>query len=52
MAKFANKFGFGDRFFRNIEMEDDETPMVEEVSRANSTRVCGPLAIPVKARSG
>ena len=30
MAKFANKFGFADRFFRNIEMDDDETPNVEE----------------------
>ena len=26
MAKFAKKFGWADRFFRNIEMEDAETP--------------------------
>jgi len=28
MAKFVNKFGWGDRFFRKIEMEDAETPVV------------------------
>ncbi len=33
MAKFANKFGWADRFFRNIEMEDEETPVVESVTR-------------------
>ncbi|UWR52181.1 formate dehydrogenase subunit alpha [Phaeobacter inhibens] len=33
IAKFANKFGWGDRFFRNIEMEDAETPNVESVTR-------------------
>jgi formate dehydrogenase major subunit len=33
MAKFANKFGWGDRFFRNIEMEDAETPNVESITR-------------------
>jgi formate dehydrogenase major subunit len=33
MAKFANKFGWADRFFRNIEMEDAETPNVESVTR-------------------
>ena len=33
MAKFANKFGWADRFFRNIEMEDDETPNVESITR-------------------
>ncbi len=33
MAKFANKFGWADRFFRNIEMEDAETPVVESVTR-------------------
>ena len=33
MAKFVNKFGWGDRFFRNIEMEDAETPNVESVTR-------------------
>ncbi|SMX44319.1 formate dehydrogenase subunit alpha [Actibacterium lipolyticum] len=32
MAKFANKFGWADRFFRNIEMEDDETPNIESVT--------------------
>ena len=30
IAKFANKFGFADRLFRNIEMDDAETPNVEE----------------------
>ena len=33
MAKFANKFGWADRFFRNIEMEDAETPNIESVTR-------------------
>ncbi|AUQ59528.1 putative formate dehydrogenase H [Phaeobacter inhibens] len=33
IAKFANKFGWGDRFFRNIEMEDAETPNVESITR-------------------
>ena len=33
MAKFANKFGWADRFFRNIEMEDAETPNVESITR-------------------
>ncbi|MCG3266557.1 formate dehydrogenase subunit alpha [Yoonia sp. I 8.24] len=33
MAKFVNKFGWADRFFRNIEMEDAETPNVESVTR-------------------
>ncbi len=33
MAKFANKFGWGDRLFRNIEMEDAETPNVESITR-------------------
>ena len=33
IAKFANKFGWGDRFFRNIEMEDAETPNVEDITR-------------------
>ncbi|MEV8467159.1 formate dehydrogenase subunit alpha [Fluviibacterium sp. DFM31] len=33
MAKFANKFGWADRFFRNIEMEDPETPNIESVTR-------------------
>ncbi|PRY23078.1 formate dehydrogenase alpha subunit [Aliiruegeria haliotis] len=33
MAKFANKFGWADRFFRNIEMEDEETPSIESVTR-------------------
>ena len=30
---FANKFGFADRLFRNIEMEDANTPVVESVTR-------------------
>ena len=33
IAKFANHFGFGDRMFRNIEMEDPETPSIESVTR-------------------
>ncbi len=33
IAKFANKFGWADRFFRNIEMEDAETPNVESITR-------------------
>ena len=33
MAKFANKFGWADRLFRNIEMEDAETPVVESITR-------------------
>ena len=33
IAKFANKFGWADRFFRNIEMEDAETPNIESVTR-------------------
>ena len=33
MAKFLNKFGWADRFFRNIEMEDPETPNIESVTR-------------------
>ncbi|KAA8608880.1 formate dehydrogenase [Salipiger aestuarii] len=33
MTKFAKKFGFADRMLRNIEMEDDETPSVESITR-------------------
>ncbi len=33
MGKFANKFGWADRFFRNIEMEDADTPNIESVTR-------------------
>ncbi len=33
MGKFANKFGWADRFFRNIEMEDADTPNVESITR-------------------
>ncbi|SLN28152.1 Formate dehydrogenase H [Roseovarius gaetbuli] len=33
MAKFANKFGWADRLFRNIEMDDAETPNVESITR-------------------
>ena len=46
----SNKFGWADRFFRNIEMEDAETPNVE-ASHASSTAACGPLATQVKALS-
>lgn len=33
MAKFAKKFGFADRLFRNIEMEAEDTPLVEDLTR-------------------
>lgn len=33
MGLFANKFGWADRFFRNIEMEDENTPNIESVTR-------------------
>ncbi|MEM9796560.1 MAG: formate dehydrogenase subunit alpha [Pseudomonadota bacterium] len=33
IGMFANKFGFADRFFRNIEMEDANTPNIESVTR-------------------
>jgi formate dehydrogenase major subunit len=33
IAKLANKFGFADRLFRNIEMDDPETPNVESITR-------------------
>ena len=33
MGKFANKFGWADRIFRNIEMEDADTPNVESITR-------------------
>ena len=33
VAKLARHFGFGDRMFRNIEMEDAETPLIESVTR-------------------
>ncbi len=32
MGKFANKFGWADRLFRNIEMEDADTPNVESIT--------------------
>jgi len=32
MGKFANKFGWADRFFRNIKMEDKDTPNIESVT--------------------
>ncbi len=32
MAKFANKFGFADRIFRNIAMNDEE-PLIEDLTR-------------------
>ncbi|MBL4647020.1 MAG: formate dehydrogenase subunit alpha, partial [Rhizobiales bacterium] len=32
MAKFAKKFGWADRFFRNIELNGDE-PVIEDVTR-------------------
>jgi len=33
MTKFAKKFGFADRMLRNIEMEDDEIPSIESITR-------------------
>ena len=33
MGKFANKFGWADRLFRNIEMEDADTPNIESITR-------------------
>ena len=33
MGLFAKKFGWADRFFRNIEMEDENTPNIESVTR-------------------
>jgi len=33
MAKFARKFGWADRFFRNIEMDGDDEPNIESVTR-------------------
>ncbi len=33
IAMFANKFGFGDRFFRNISMEGENAPNVEDITR-------------------
>ena len=33
IGMFANKFGFADRMFRNIEMEDANTPVIESVTR-------------------
>jgi len=33
MAKFAKKFGWADRFFRNIKMDADDTPNVEDTTR-------------------
>ncbi len=33
MAKFAKKFGWADRFFRNIAMDADDTPNVEDITR-------------------
>ncbi|SDY40622.1 formate dehydrogenase major subunit [Jannaschia faecimaris] len=33
MAKFAKKFGFADRIFRNIEMEAEDTPLIEDLTR-------------------
>jgi len=33
MAMFANKFGWADRFFRNISMEGENAPNVEDITR-------------------
>ena len=33
MAMFANKFGFADRFFRNIAMDGENQPNVEDITR-------------------
>ncbi|SFB72009.1 formate dehydrogenase subunit alpha [Tropicimonas isoalkanivorans] len=33
MAKFARKFGFEDRLFRHIEMDGDDEPNIEDITR-------------------
>ena len=33
MAKLAKKFGFDQEFFRNIEVSDDEEPLIEDITR-------------------
>ena len=33
MAKFARKFGWADKFFRNIEMDGEDEPNIESVTR-------------------
>ena len=33
MAKFAKKFGWADRFFRNISMEAQDEPNIEDITR-------------------
>ncbi len=33
MAKFARKFGFADRLFRNISMDGEDQPNVEDITR-------------------
>ncbi len=33
MAKFARKFGWADRFFRNIAMDSEDEPNVEDITR-------------------
>ena len=33
MAKFAKKFGWADRFFRNIAVDDNDEPNIEDVTR-------------------
>ncbi len=33
MAKFAKKFGWADRFFRNISMENEDEPNIEDITR-------------------
>ncbi len=33
MAKFAKKFGFADRLFRNIGMEGEDEPNIEDITR-------------------
>ncbi len=33
MAKFAKKFGWADRFFRNISMDGEDEPNIEDITR-------------------
>ncbi|MEL6477792.1 MAG: formate dehydrogenase subunit alpha [Pseudomonadota bacterium] len=33
MTKFAKKFGFAERFLQNFEMEGDDAPVVEDITR-------------------
>jgi formate dehydrogenase major subunit len=57
MQMFAEKFGWADRFFRNIEVKEAKTARCPSRSRssrtspASSTAACGPSATPVSRLS-